>query len=309
MAEDRIIARGLRDAGHDFVAQFRPRSPRFHMKFAADQFTRFLENATGARVDEMIEGTPHSRIRSDAARAVRAAADRADHELVQPHRHALLRGQLLARAAYPVHTVLDRAAGATFFLNRQDFNRPAACTHRVHQVVLVHALATERHKQHRAHVRVRGETLEHLLCVAVRIAARKADQMHRGFTLGVRVVEGIEGLTKLRDDFTRDVMRTLNEVCDRHHISNALAAVVAQVALQHGLRNASSAGCFGSLSHDRFRAASDRVSDARIRGRHRACTWGYSRFRGCACAGARRAPRLRSHGRSLRRSATLSRPY
>ncbi len=76
------------------------------------------------------------------------------------------------------------------------------------------------------------EPLHHLLGIAVRIAARKADQVNGRFVVGGGIVERIECRAKLPDDLARDVMRAFDEIRDRDHIANALAAIGAQIALK-----------------------------------------------------------------------------
>ena len=53
VSENRVVARRLRHARDDFIAEFRPRRACFHMEFAAHQFAGFLEDAGRARVDQM----------------------------------------------------------------------------------------------------------------------------------------------------------------------------------------------------------------------------------------------------------------
>ena len=91
------------------------------------------------------------------------------------------------------------------------------------QLALVHALATQRHQQRRAHVGMRGDGRHHALGVAVRKTARKADQMHLHVAFQ---------MAEIQRDLARHVMRALDQIGHHDDIAYALAAVGARIAAQ-----------------------------------------------------------------------------
>ena len=85
-------------------------------------------------------------------------------------------------------------------------------------------------------------------------------------------------------------MRALDEIRDRDHIADALAAIAAQIALQQGLLPRGAAVATEvSVMIVPARPSHDALNDGRIRGLHRAYTSADNRFRGYAYAGARHA--------------------
>src|SRR6202000_1664752 len=158
------------------------------------------------------------------------------------------------------------------------------------EIVLVHALAAERDEQHRADVRMRRDALEHLLRIAVRIAARKTDQVdgnpRRRLAVFPRVLARplVEARLEGGDDLVRDMMRALDEIADRDRIADALAAIRAEITLEE---------C--CVRHD------PALNVGRTTCRRRACKWECSRSRDCAYAGARPWRPRWSRGRSRRR--------
>ena len=112
---------------------------------------------------------------------------------------------------------LARAAGV---LDAEREHRPAGGLDRAREPALVEALAAERDEQRGADVGMRAQLLHHPERVRVRVAAGEADQVDAA-------------LAKRRDDLARDVVRALDEVGDDEDVADALAAVGAEVALQH----------------------------------------------------------------------------
>ena len=121
----------------------------------------------------------------------------------------------------------DRAPRAAGVLDAEREHRPARRFDRAREPPLVEALAAERDEQRAADVGMRAELLHHPERVGIRVAAGEADEMHAA-------------LAKRRGDLARDVVRALDQVGDDEDVAHALAAVGAEVALQHHASSARS---------------------------------------------------------------------
>ena len=75
-------------------------------------------------------------------------------------------------------------------------------------------------QEHGADVGMSGQPLQHLVRMAVRIAAGESNQLRAAAAIGV-------------DDLARDVMCTLDQISDQDTVADALAAVGAQVGVDH----------------------------------------------------------------------------
>ena len=217
VAQRGVVARRL---GHGFLqlgAELGRDRARRHDVLAADQFAGFLEDAGGAFRDELVEGASGGRIAGDPGGAVRAAADRADHELGHRHRHRLLRVEESALLLDPGTTLADRGAGAAGALDDDRLHRPAGGAHRPLQRVFVEALAAERDQQHRPDIRMGAELLHHPLGIGVGVAAGEADGVDAFLAPG-------------QGDLAGDMMGAFDEIGDRDGVADALAPVGPEIA-------------------------------------------------------------------------------
>ena len=198
------------------------RGARRHQVLHADQLAGLLEDASSRRAaTSRSNAHAHRGIRGEAGRGVGAAADRADGELVDPHRHRLLalddpatsrsthaaaRGDRLAasrrcpgcRASRPAGR-RPRSSARGRRLSKP--SQPSDTSSAPPTLGCVHSFSI-----------IASD-------VRVRIAAREADQMHAA-------------LAKRRRDLARDVMRALDEIGDDEDVADALAAVGAKIAVQ-----------------------------------------------------------------------------
>ena len=104
IAERRVVARRLGDAGLELGAELRRDGAVGHDVLAADQLAGLLEDAGGALLDQQVEGAAGGGIAGDAGGPVRAAADGADDEFARRHRdrrHASRRARCSATKARP----------------------------------------------------------------------------------------------------------------------------------------------------------------------------------------------------------------
>ena len=112
VTHDAIVVSGLVDAGLDLAPELGRDGARGHDALAADELAGLLEDAGRVVLDEPVETAADRRIGGDAAGAVRAAAHRADDELVERHGHRRLLRELaraclrtMSRPAFSVRVV------------------------------------------------------------------------------------------------------------------------------------------------------------------------------------------------------------
>ena len=180
VAEGRVVARRLLDAGDDLARRARA-SRRGPAMCCSQPISSPVSSKMHAAPcgDQQVEGAADRRVGGDAAGAVGAAADRADHQLGRRPSAPVPASRARQRSPRPrprrARSVLR--VPPVSWITSVATGRPRG-RDRLLEAAAVEALAAERHEQHRADVRMRAEPLHHPVGVGVRVAAGEADQVH-----------------------------------------------------------------------------------------------------------------------------------
>ena len=191
--------------------------PLGHDVLAADELAGLLEDGGGAFRHESIESAADGGIGGDAAGAVRATADGADHEVGHLHGHALHGSDTLPGLCHPGPAGIDGGAGAALLLDDERLHGAATGLDGPRDPLAVEALAAERDEQDGADVGMRGQSLDHHGAVVVGVAAAEADD--------------VDVLLHAGGDTRGHVVGALDQVGHDHDVADAHPAIGAAEAL------------------------------------------------------------------------------